>query len=44
MLPDAHGIIVTNDGAIIMFTIQGRTVFEQDQGKQLLGVLFEAYR
>ena len=42
MLPDAHGIIVTNDNAVIMFTFQGRTVFEQGQGKQLLGVIFEA--
>jgi hypothetical protein len=25
-----------------MFTLQGRTVFEQEQGKQLLSVLFEA--
>ncbi len=41
MLPDAHGVIVTHDNAIIMFTFQGRTVFEQNQGKQLLGVIFE---
>ena len=42
MLPDAHGIIVTHDNALIMFTLQGRTVFEQEQGKQLLSVIFEA--
>jgi len=42
MLPDAHGIIVTNDNAVIMFTFQGRTVFEQERGKQLLSVIFEA--
>lgn len=42
MLPDAHGVIVTIDKAVIMFTLQGRTVFEQDHGKQLLGVSFEA--
>jgi hypothetical protein len=42
MLPDAHGVIVTHDNALIMFTLQGRTVFEQEQGKQLLSVLFEA--
>jgi hypothetical protein len=42
MLPDAHGVIVTDDHAMIMFTLQGRTVFEQGQGKQLLSVLFEA--
>ena len=41
MLPDAHGIIVTHDHSVIMFTLQGRTVFEQGQGKQLLGVIFE---
>jgi hypothetical protein len=33
---------VTKDNAIIMFTLQGRTVFEQEQGKQLLSVIFEA--
>ena len=42
MLPDAHGIIVTRDKAVIMFTLQGRTVFEEGLGKQLLSVIFEA--
>jgi hypothetical protein len=42
MLPDAHGVIVTHDNALILFTLQGRTVFEQGQGKQLLSVIFEA--
>jgi len=42
MLPDAHGIIVTNDTAVIMFTLQGRTFFEEGLGKQLLSVIFEA--
>ena len=42
MLPDAHGIIMTQDHAAIMFTLQGRTIFEQNQGKQLLSVIFEA--
>jgi hypothetical protein len=42
MLPDAHGIIVTHDHAVIMFTLQGRTIFEQEHGKQLLSVSFEA--
>jgi hypothetical protein len=42
MLPDAHGVIVTHDHALIMFTLQGRTVFEQEQGRQLLSVIFEA--
>jgi hypothetical protein len=42
MLPNAHGVIVTHDNALILFTLQGRTVFEQGQGKQLLSVIFEA--
>ena len=42
MLPDAHGVIMTQDNAVIMFTLQGRTVFERDRGKQLLSVIFEA--
>ena len=42
MLPDAHGVIVTNDNAIIMLTLQGRTFFEHNQGKQILSVIFEA--
>ncbi len=42
MLPDAHGIIFTNDQCIVLFTLEGRTVFEQGQGKQLLNVIFEA--
>ena len=42
MVPDAHGVIVTHDNALIMFTLRGRTVFEQEQGKQLLSVIFEA--
>ena len=42
MLPDAHGIIVTHDHTIIMFTLQGRTLFDEGLGKQLLSVIFEA--
>jgi hypothetical protein len=42
MLPDAHGIILTQDHFVVIFTLQGRTVFEQGQGKQLLSVIFEA--
>jgi hypothetical protein len=42
MLPDAHGCIWTDDGAAVLFTLQGRTVFSGDQGRQLLSVLFEA--
>ena len=42
MLPDVHGMILTQDKAVVLFTFQGRTVFEQERGKQLLSVLFEA--
>ncbi len=42
MLPDAHGIIMTQDHSVILFTLQGRTIFEREQGKQLLSVIFEA--
>ena len=42
MLPDAHGVIVTDDGAQIMFTMQGLTFFEDNIGKQLLLTTFEA--
>ena len=41
MLPDAHGVIITDDGATILFTLQGRTVFAHEQGNQLLSVIFE---
>jgi len=42
MLPDSHGVIMTNDGAAVMFTFQGRTTLENDTGKQLLTISFEA--
>jgi hypothetical protein len=42
MLPDAHGIIKTEDHAMILFTLQGRTIFDGNMGKQLLSVIFEA--
>jgi len=42
-LPDAHGVIETEDGAVIMFSLQGRTVFPtEDIGRQLLSIAFEA--
>ena len=41
MLPDAHGVILTGDGATLLFSLQGRTMFVGDQGQQLLRVLFE---
>lgn len=42
MLPDAHGVILTHDGATVMFSLQGRTFFEETIGKQTLLTLFEA--
>ena len=42
MLPDAHGVIRTEDGATVLFQLQGRTFFENQTGKQLLTVLFDA--
>jgi hypothetical protein len=46
MLPDAHGLIRTDDGSAVLFSLAGRTVFvdtpEGRQGRQLLRVLFEA--
>lgn len=42
MLPDAHRVIMTEEGAAILFSLQGRTFFAQGQGVQLLMVLFEA--
>lgn len=42
MLPDTYGVIQTDDGATVMFSLQGRTFFEGETGKQLLVTLFEA--
>jgi uncharacterized protein DUF3237 len=42
MLPDAHGIIKTADGAIVLFVMQGRTVWVGEAGRQLLSVTFES--
>jgi hypothetical protein len=46
MLPDVHGIIQTEDGATVLFSLEGRTVWVDApggrQGRQLLRVLFEA--
>ena len=41
-LPDTHGIIRTEDDAILLFSFRGRTVFRSDKGEQLLNVVFEA--
>lgn len=42
MLPNTHGVIQTDDSATVMFSLQGRTFFDGDTGKQLLLALFEA--
>ncbi len=42
LLPDTHGIIMTADGAAILFALQGRTFFADGKGNQLLWVTFEA--
>jgi hypothetical protein len=42
-LADAHGIILTHDGARIVFALAGRAVFgERGRGGQLLSALFES--
>ncbi len=44
MLPDAEGVVTTNDGATVLFTLEGKTVTLQKQsgekGGQLLFVNF----
>jgi hypothetical protein len=47
MLPDAGGLIRTDDGGKVMFRMQGRTVFRVNEkgerkGGQLLSMLFES--
>lgn len=46
MLPDIQGVIATEDGAVIAFSMQGRTVWlptlEGIVGNQMLHVSFEA--
>lgn len=43
MLPDARGLIKTDDGAFVLFTLQGRAVFVDEKGRrQLLSVIFES--
>lgn len=37
-----HGVLLTADGAQVMFSFRGRTFFEGEIGKQLLTVTFEA--
>jgi hypothetical protein len=42
MLPNSHGVIKTHDGAMVLISITGRTVFSDLGGRQLLMVLFES--
>jgi hypothetical protein len=42
MLPNTHGVIITDKKVPILFTLQGRTFFEENIGKQLLLINFEA--
>jgi hypothetical protein len=42
MLPDLHGIITTHDGAFVLFSLEGRTIFPDPKGNQLLTTTFEA--
>jgi Protein of unknown function (DUF3237) len=42
-MPNAHGVIETDDGETVLFSLQGRTPTEGPlAGKQHLSVLFEA--
>ena len=43
VLPDADGVIKTDDGAIILFAFQGKTVWVKGMGigRQLLSIIFE---
>ena len=41
VLPHFHGLIKTDDGANVLFTLQGRTVWVRGMGKQLLSAIFE---
>lgn len=42
MLPDAQGVIQTDDGALVHFSLEGRTVHVGDMGRQLLSAIFES--
>jgi hypothetical protein len=46
MLPNARGVVTTEDGAEVLFDLSGRTVWVQrdghEVGRQLLTVLFES--
>jgi hypothetical protein len=43
MLPDVHGVVVTVDGARLLFELRGRTVFDEPgRGAQSLIGMFES--
>jgi Protein of unknown function (DUF3237) len=42
MLPNVRGLITTDDGASILFELHGRTVFEDEPGRQHLVGWLEA--
>jgi len=41
VLPNFDGIIKTDDGAIVLFKFQGKTVWVHGMGRQLLSAIFE---
>ncbi len=41
VFPDIRGAIKTNDGAMVLFTLQGKTVWVRGMGRQLLSGVFE---
>lgn len=42
MLPNLDGVITTDDGSLVMFALEGRTVFNNETGGQLLMATFSA--
>ena len=42
MLPNLRGLIDPDDGALILFELRGRTIFEGDEGRQNLVGWFES--
>ena len=40
--PNVHGIITTHDGALVLFSLTGRTLFLTPKADQLLRMTFEA--
>ncbi|MGH3139946.1 MAG: hypothetical protein ACRDQE_09445 [Gaiellales bacterium] len=42
MLPDAHGLITTDNGSAVLFSLAGRTNWVGDSGIQVLTVTFES--